>query len=137
MAARFAIAVTVCVAVTVSVFPVAIAVTLTRVDAVDDDRDIDAAVLKVFDDATKDILVGDTLTHDEQVDIGMAHQQEGVGNQSQRRRVDDDVVVTFFQFLEEFVAFFGSDEFSGIGRDGAARDDIERGDLIGGLDDTV
>ena len=107
----------------------AIAVAAFLVYAVDDNVDFQATLLDVLNDASEDVLVSVTLTHNIDVGVRVFHQQECVGDQTNGRRVNDDVIVQLLQLGEEFGAFVGSDQLSRIGRDGTGSDEVEGLDL--------
>ena len=105
MLAVSAVAITVGVAVTVFVAAIVVAVTAFLLDAVQNDVDLNVTAFDILDDAAEDVLVGNALTDNVKVDIAMAHKQESIGYETERRGVDDNIVVDFFQFVEQFVAF--------------------------------
>ena len=73
-------------------------------ESVDDNVELHITVFKVFDDASESVLVSHALTDDEQVGIGVAHEQQGIRDQGDGRRVDDDIVVAFLQLRKQLVA---------------------------------
>ena len=98
------ITVAIAIAIAVTLAAIAIAVTLFGLDAIDNDIELQVAVLKVLDNAAEGILVGHALTDNEEVGIGMAHKQQGISDQGDGRRIDDDVFVAFLQLGKQLVA---------------------------------
>ena len=106
-------------------------------DAVDHDVHLEATTFNILDDAFKDVLVSGALTDNVDVGVSVFHQQEGIGYQSQRRCVDDDIVVSFLEFLEQFVGSLGGDEFCWVGRNRTGSDDVETVNLSRWLDHLI
>ena len=137
-AAVSAVTITVGIAITIAILlTIAVAIALIRLDTIKNDRHLETTGFHIFDDGAEDILVGDTLTDDEQVHIAMFHQQEGIRDQTNRRRIDNDVVITFAEQFEEFVALLGSNQLSRVGRDRTASDDIETRNCCRRLDNAL
>jgi len=61
---------------------------------------------------------------DEDDSIHFAGHDGGVGDGEDGGHVQEDVVVFVFDFIQEFLHSFGSQEFGGVWRDGAADEDI-------------
>ena len=131
------IAVTIAIAVTILLTAITITVTLLGFESVDDDRELHVATLQVLDDAGESILVRHALTDDEEIGVGVAHQKQSIGDQTDRRRVDDNVIVAFLQFLKQLIAFCRSNQLSRIRRNRAAGDDVECRYLSRRLDDSI
>ena len=66
-------------------------------------------------------------TNHEQRQVGMAADDSSIGNNFHRRTVEEDVVVTLFQFSKELVHTLGIKQLRGIRRHDAHRNDIQIG----------
>ena len=79
IATRISITVAVAIPVTIAIILATISIALFGLDTIDDDGEVHATIFKVFDETTKCVLVGHALTDDEEVGIGMTHEQQGIG----------------------------------------------------------
>ena len=99
----------------------------------------DTEVIKFFAgiylvDQFQNILRGIVLTNEEKGGVGQASQDQGVGNNTKGRGVEDDDIVFLTGRLQEVMHLLCFQQLGRIGRNGAGRGNKEIGD-IGGAND--
>lgn len=105
---------------------VVIAALMALRDLVEDDaEDVDVGFLEQGLGLTAFVGADVAAADDEDDAVGLTADDGGVGDGENRRHVEEDVVIEALSFLDELFHLGGAEEFCGVGRHGAARDDVE------------